>query len=317
MTLSILLLVAGFALLIEGANFLVDSASAIAKRLNVSEIVIGLTIVAFGTSTPELVVNIASAIQGSTVISFGNIIGSNIVNILLILGISGIIYPIQTEKNTVWREIPFSLLAAIVLYILCNDLFLNQNSLFLGRFDGFILILFFILFILYTFGIPKIESRDKAEVKSLSVLKITLFITGGLAGLIIGGQLVVFSAVKLATILGISEKMIGLTIVAIGTSLPELFTSVVAAYKRKPDIAMGNIVGSNIFNIFFILGLTAIISPLPFDPVLNTDILFLIFISLILFFTMFSGQKRTLDRWEAIVLLFLYIGYSVFLIVRG
>jgi cation:H+ antiporter len=312
-----ILLVIGFVLLIKGAEFLVDGASAIAKRLNVSEIVIGLTIVAFGTSTPELVVNVASAIKGTAAISFGNIIGSNIINILLILGIAGLIFPIQTEKNTIWREIPFSLLAAIVLLILCNDLLLSQTSNFLSPGDGLILLVFFIIFIVYTFGIPKIESRDEPEVKSLSISKSVTFISAGLAALLIGGQLVVTNAIELASNLGLSEKLIGLTIVAIGTSLPELFTSAIAAYKRKPDIAIGNIVGSNIFNIFFILGITASISPLPFDTVLNIDILFLIFISFILFFTMFTGKKRTLDRWEAIVLLFLYAGYTAYLIIRG
>jgi cation:H+ antiporter len=233
------------------------------------------------------------------------------------LGISGIIYPLRTERNTVWREIPFSLLAVIALFVLVNDFIFADNKNVLSTGDGLILLLFFIIFLVYSFGIPKIESRDKAEVSHLSGIKIGFYIIGGLSGLVIGGQLAVNSAVKLAIILGMSEKLIGLTIVDIGTSLPELFTSAVASYKKKPDIAIGNIIGSNIFNIFFILGLTTLISPLPFDTVLNPDILFLIVISFILFFTMFTGKKRTLDRWESIVLLCLYITYTTFLIVRG
>ncbi|MEJ2637657.1 MAG: calcium/sodium antiporter [Calditrichia bacterium] len=316
MLIAILLLIIGFMLLIKGADFLVDGASALAVRYNVSQIAIGLTIVAFGTSTPELVVNILSSIQKQPDIAFGNIIGSNIVNILLILGIAGVIYPIKTERNTVWKEIPFSLLAGVILFVLCNDRLFSGGADVLSRGDGIILLIFFIIFMIYTFGIAKVESRDEAEVRILSTARIILYILIGLLGLFIGGKLVVDNSVKLARLFGVSEKLIGLTIVSIGTSLPELFTSAVAAYKKQSDIAIGNVVGSNIFNVFFILGVSSVISPLPFQGALNLDIYVLIGVSALLFLTMFTGKKRTLDRWEAIMFVIFYIIYIVFLIIR-
>ncbi len=316
MLIAILLLIIGFMLLIKGADFLVDGASALAVRYSVSQIVIGLTIVAFGTSTPELVVNILSSLQKQPDIAFGNIIGSNIVNILLILGIAGIIYPIKTERNTVWKEIPFSLLAGVILFVLCNDRLFSGGADVLSRGDGIILLIFFIIFMIYTFGIAKVESRDEAEVIILSTTRIILYILIGLLGLFIGGKLVVDNSVKLARLLGVSEKLIGLTIISIGTSLPELFTSAVAAFKKQSDIAIGNVVGSNIFNVFFILGISSVISPLPFQGALNMDIYVLIGVSALLFLTMFTGKKRTLDRWEAIMFVIFYIIYIVFLIIR-
>lgn len=317
MFIEIFFLILGFAILIKGADFFVDGASALAVRLAISQIVIGLTIVAFGTSAPELVINLFAAISGKTEISLGNIIGSNIVNILLILGIAGLIRPLHTQKNTVWREIPFALLAALVLMVMCNDLFFNNNSNILSRSDAIVLLLFFIIFITYSFAISKIESRDKPDIKVLSIYKIGVYLILGISGLIFGGQLVVSNGIKLAVAWGLSDKLIGLTIFAIGTSLPELVTSAVAAYKNKSDIAIGNIIGSNIFNIFFILGVTALISPLPFPSIMNMDLGILLLASVLLFLTMFTGNKRILDRWEAIVFLVLYIGYTGYLIVRN
>lgn len=312
----IIFILLGFILLLKGADFLVDGSSALAAKMSISEIVIGLTIVAFGTSSPELLVNIFASLKDQPNVAFGNIVGSNIVNILLILGVSGIIYPIQIEKNTVWREIPFSLLAVFALFLMCNDMYFNNTENFLSRGDGLVFLLFFIIFLTYSFGIPKVESRDKPEIKELSNLKIILLIVGGLVGLIFGGKLVVENTVYLARRLMVSEKLIGLTIVSIGTSLPELLTSTVAAYKKKSDIAIGNIVGSNIFNIFFILGISAVIKPLPFQSVLNVDLIVLIMVSLILFLTMFTGKKHSLDRWEAGLLVLLYILYTVYLVIR-
>ena len=317
MLLEIFLLIIGFALLIKGADFFVDGASALAARMAVSQIVIGLTIVSFGTSTPELVINLFAAFSGKTDISLGNIIGSNIVNILLILGIAGLIRPLQTHKNTVWREIPFALLAVIVLMVMCNDMFFDSTNNLISRSDALLLLLFFTLFITYSFAISKVESRDKPDIKELSKNKIAVYLILGITGLIFGGQLAVNNAVKLASAWGFSDKLIGLTIIAIGTSLPELVTSAVAAYKNKSDIAIGNIIGSNIFNIFFILGLTALINPLPFNSVMNFDIGILLIASILLFLTMFTGNKRILDRWEAITFLIIYIGYTGYLIIRN
>lgn len=318
LTLAALLLIGGFILLIKGADALVEGASSLAQRWSVSEMAIGLTIVAFGTSTPELAVNVFASLQGRNGIAFGNIIGSNIANILLILGIAGIIYPIKTEKNTVWREIPFALLSALVLLVLSNDLILNGDAdQIISRSDAILLLLFFITFLSYVFGISKVESKDTLDLTIMSGIKISLYIVMGLLGLIVGGKLVVDSSVTIAKWLAVSDKLIGLTIVALGTSLPELFTSAVAAYKRKTDIAIGNIVGSNIFNIFFIMGVSALIAPVHFQTTLNIDLLVLIGSSLMLFMTMFTGERRSLDRWEAILFIVGYGSYLVFLFIRG
>lgn len=312
-----LLIAAGFALLIKSADFLVDGASALAVKFSVSQIVIGLTIVSFGTSAPELIVNVIASLGGNSDITLGNVIGSNIINTLLILGVAGLIYPIKTVKNTVWREIPYSLLAAALLILACNDLFLDGTANILSRSEGLIFLLFFLIFIVYSFAIARVESVDVPEIRVLSNLKIIVFILIGIAGLFYGGKLVVNYAINIARELHISEKMIGLTIVAIGTSLPELVTTAVAAYRKRSDIAIGNVVGSNIFNIFFVLAVSVIIRPIPFTEVLNLDLLVLLGASLFLFLLMFSGKKRTIDRWESVLLVFVYILYMGYIINRG
>lgn len=314
MGLELVLLIAGFVFLVIGADWLVNGASALAKKYNVSDLAIGLTIVAFGTSAPELVVNVFAAAQGSHDIVLGNIIGSNNFNLLVILGIAGIITPLAVQNSTVWKEIPFSLLAVAVLFVFANDLFTEGTGV-ISRLDGIIMLLFFAWFLWY---VAKQLKNDPAEAeivtKPYSGWKMTLLIIGGLAALIAGGRLVVSSAVDIARVLGMSEKIIGLTIVAAGTSLPELATSVVAAIKKNNDIAVGNIIGSNIFNIFFILGVSAVINPVTFKTAFNTDLLLLTFGTLLLFFAMFTGKKHKLDRWEAILLLAIYIGYTVYLV---
>jgi len=314
MGLEIIILVAGFVLLVFGADWLVNGASALAKKYNVSDLAIGLTIVAFGTSAPELVVNVFAAAQGSHDIVLGNIIGSNNFNLLVILGIAGIITPLAVQHSTVWKEIPFSLLAVAVLFIFANDIF-SEGAGVISRLDGIILLVLFVAFLWY---VAKQLKNDPSEAeivtKKYPVWKMAVFIVGGLAGLIVGGRLVVTSAIDIARVLGMSEKLIGLTIVAAGTSLPELATSVVAAIKKNNDIAVGNIVGSNIFNIFLILGVSSVINPVSFNPVFNVDIALLTFGTLLLFFAMFTGKKHKLDRWEAILLLSIYIGYTVYLV---
>ena len=315
--LTYLLFALGFVLLIKGADWLVDGASAIARRFNVSDLVIGLTVVAFGSSTPELFVNIIASARGNTDIAIGNVLGSNIANIFLILGVSSVIYPLAVTKGTVWKEIPFSLLAAIVLLSMANDQILDRaDASVLTRIDGLIFLCFFVIFIYYTFSIAERVEGMEAHVpaRQYGWLRSLLGIIAGLAGLTIGGKWIVDGAIVLATKLGMSESVIGLTIVAVGTSLPELATSAVAAYKKNPEIAVGNVVGSNIFNIFFVLGISAIIRPLPFQTKNNVDIAVVIFTSLMLFFFMFTGEKRSLDRWEGIVCLILYFGYVAFLI---
>jgi cation:H+ antiporter len=314
--LTYILFVVGFVLLISGANLLVEGSASIAKKLNISSIVIGLTIVAFGTSAPELIVNIFASVQGNTEIAIGNILGSNIVNILLILGISAIIYPLATKENTVWKEIPLSLLAAILVGVMVNDMLIDGGTFSgLTRIDGIVFIAFFIIFLYYTFGISKVSGENTdLEIKDMSYMKSSLYIVGGLLGLVIGGKWIVDGAIKIAEGFNVSQSLIGLTVVAIGTSLPELATSAVAAYKKQSDIAIGNVVGSNIFNIFWILGFSAVINPLPFSKDSVIDIIMTILASLILFLIMFIGKKHTVERWQGVIMILIYIGYVAYLI---
>ena len=312
-------LIVGFAVIIKCADFLVDGSSSIARRFRVSELVIGLTVVAFGTSTPELFVNIVASLKGNSEIAIGNILGSNIANILLILGVSSVICPLTVTKGTVWKEIPFSLLAAIVLGLMANDQLIDKNGIsVLTRIDGLVLLCFFIIFLYYSVSIAKEIEGIETHVpsKEHGLTKSVLLVVSGLAGLCFGGEWIVEGAVNLAVKLGISQSVVGLTIVAIGTSLPELATSAVAAHRGKPDIAVGNVVGSNIFNIFFVLGVSAIIKPIPFNSRSNIDIGVVILASLLLFTFMFTGQKRSIDRWEGIVSLMLYGAYLVYQIIR-
>jgi cation:H+ antiporter len=316
MLFPIILIIIGFLLLIKGADWLVNGASALAKKNNISNLAIGLTIVAFGTSAPELVVNSVASIEGHSSIVFGNVIGSNNFNLFVILGIVGLIFPITVQSTTVWKEIPISFLAVLTLFILTNG-FVFQEANLLSRFDGFILFLFFILFLIYVYSQLK---TDLAEVEStteiLSNSKIWIFITIGLIGLITGGKLVVDNAIQIASGLGISQKIIGLTIIAAGTSLPELVTSVVAAFKKNSDIAIGNIIGSNIFNIFLILSVSSFINPIQYDTTFNTDIYLLSGGTIFLFVAMFTGEKKKLDRWEAGVLLTVFVAYTIHLVLK-
>lgn len=311
----------GFFILIKGAGLLVDGSSSIAKRLKISNIVIGLTIVAFGTSTPEFIINIFASVNGNSEIAIGNILGSNIANILLILGVSSIIYPLATKNNTVWKEIPLMLLATIMLGVLVNDTRID-NDLFSGltRIDGIVLLSFFIVFLYYTFGISKVVGDNTAEVdeiKELSYLKSSIFIISGLLGLMIGGKWIVDGAVKIAELFHVSQSLIGLTVVAIGTSLPELATSAIAAYKKQTDIAIGNVVGSNIFNIFWVLGFSALIRPLPFSSKSDMDIAMTIFSSTLLFLMLFIGKKHIIEKWQGVLLVLIYITYIIYLVING
>jgi len=315
------LFVIGFVFLIKGADWLVSGASSLANRLGVSALVIGLTIVAFGTSAPELTVNLLASFQGNTDIAIGNIIGSNIANILLILGISAIIFPLAVQRGTVWREIPFAILAVLVVTIMANDIFIDGSaSSALSRIDGLVLLSFFAIFLYYIFSIakqPANETEAETEIKQYTTRKSILMILGGLVGLVVGGKWIVDGAVMFATQLGISEALIGLTVVAVGTSLPELATSAVAAYKKNVDIAIGNVIGSNIFNIFWILGISASITPLPFSPALGLDLGVVTVVTLLLFLALFVGKRHTLERWQGWLFVVLYISYTVFLVFRG
>jgi len=314
-------LIIGFVFLIYGAKLLVDGSSSLAKKLHISNLVIGLTIVAFGTSAPELFINLFASLKGTTDIAIGNIVGSNIVNIFLILGISSAIYPLKVSKGTVWKEIPMSLLAALLIFIMANDTMIdNSGHNYISRGEGMILIAFFIIFLYYISGLIKngnTNDTNTAPPKEYSTRMSVLLLLLGLLGLIAGGQIIINSSVKIATALGLSSALIGLTIVAIGTSLPELATSAVAAYKKNSDIAVGNVIGSNIFNIFWILGISAIIKPLPFTPELNLDLLAVVAASVFLFLWMFLGKRHTLERWQGITFILIYVLYIVIVTTRG
>lgn len=323
MFITIILFIVGFIILVKGADMLVSGASSLATRLGVSSLVIGLTIVAFGTSAPELIVNLLASFQGNTDIAIGNILGSNIVNILLILGICAVMYPLTVGKGTVWNEIPFALLAVVMLGCLALDQVLGGvGASIVSIGDGLVLIGFFAIFLYYIFAIANVEDGQNAntetdEAPAQSLLRSCILIVVGLVGLVIGGKWIVDGATVFAMALGVSESLIGLTIVAVGTSLPELATSVAATYRRKIDIAVGNIVGSNIFNIFWILGISAVITPLPFSEQFSVDLFVTFGATLILFLALFVGKKHTIERWQGVLFIGLYIAYIVYLIARG
>ena len=313
-----ILFAAGFLFLIKGADYLVEGSSALAKRMGVSDLVIGLTLVSFGTSAPELVVNIFASIKGTSDVAFGNVLGSNIANLLLILGISAVIFPLTIHKSNTWKAIPLSFVAVLTIFFLANDALIDGMEFsLLTRGDGLILLIFFAIFMYYTFDLAKAEKDNGVHVHKFSIPVAILMAFGGLAALVLGGKWVVDGAVAIARNIGISESLIGLTIVAIGTSLPELATSAIAAYKGKSDIAIGNVVGSNIFNIFWILGLSAVVKPLNYNPIINTDIGILLIATFLLFIFSFIGRKYVMGRHEGILFLLGYGAYIVFLIARG
>ncbi len=318
MILPSILLISGLLVLIFGANYLVEGASALAKKFNFSDLAIGLTIVAFGTSAPELVVNSIASIQGHQDIVFGNVIGSNNFNLFIILGITGLITPLAVQSSTAWKEIPISLLAVIILFMLVNDGILTSGAEnILERWEGILLLVGFLGFLFYVYKqLTSEQSLEMSPEKKLSNLKMSLFIAGGLTGLVLGGQLVVSNAIEIAESLGISEKIIGLTVIAAGTSLPELATSIVAALKKNADIAVGNIIGSNIFNILLILGTASVISPVSYTDSFNTDLYILAGGTIFLMLAMFTGKRKILDRWEAAVMLIFFLAYTIYLVSR-
>ncbi len=302
-----LFIVVGFTLLIFGANFLVDGASGLAKRFNVSNLIIGLTVVAFGTSAPELVVNLVAALNpGSTDIALTNIIGSNMINTFVILGAAAVVFPIASQKSSRRFDIPLSFIAPVAVFLLSMNGILSMS-------DGLILILFFIWF-MYTNirnAIRHPEEEQAEDYKPMKIWKAILLIIGGLATLVGGAQLIVPAATNIAASYGVSQSVIGLTIVALGTSLPELATSVVAAFKKNSDIALGNVIGSNIFNVFFILSSSAIIRPLPAYQGMNVDLMVTAAGSLLVLLFIYSNKERNIKRWGGLLFL---LSYTAFLI---
>lgn len=316
---TLLFLIFGFFLLIKSADVLVDGAAGLAKKFKIPKVIVGLTLVAFGTSAPEGTVSLIAAIQGNADISLGNVIGSNIANIALVLGIAAMIRKITVRRVTVTKEIPLAALAIAALIFMGYDQVFQQqdnisNTIAMG--DGFILLAFFVVFLYYIFGDLKstqaqeeeIEKKERANYKE-SLWYLGLKIFGGLAGIMVGGKLIVDQAVVIASSFGVSEALIGLTIVAMGTSLPELATAITAALKDEDDIAVGSIMGSNIFNVFLVLGITSIITPLSFDPTLLLDSLFALFITII--FYIFLLKEKSLGRFHGSLLVFFYVIYLV------
>ena len=322
---NILLLIGGLILILIGANGLTDGAASVAKRFHIPPIVIGLTIVAFGTSAPELTVSVSSALKGSADIAIGNVVGSNIFNTLMIVGCTALFAPIVITRNTLRKEIPLCILSSIVLLVCANDVFLDKApENILNRVDGLLLLCFFVISMGYTFAIaskpatteqvehPAIE--EETEIKSLPWWKSILYILGGLAALIYGGQLFVDGATGIARNLGVSESIIGLTLVAGGTSLPELATSIVAALKKNPEIAIGNVIGSNLFNIFFVLGCSASIAPLHLSGITNFDLFTLVGSGILLWLFGLFFAKRTITRIEGGIMILCYVAYTAVLI---
>lgn len=318
MVVDVVLLVAGLALILVGANCLTDGAAAVARRFGISDLVIGLTIVAFGTSAPELVVSVLSALDGSAGLALGNVVGSNIFNVLMIVGATALAFPIKVERGIMTNEIPLVVLSSVVLSFCANDVLLDGGEANeVGRIDGLVLLLFFLVFLRYTFATArngKAEKTEETGVKKMHGLKSVAFIIGGLAGLVFGGRIFVDGASGIARSLGVAESIIGLTLVAGGTSLPELATSVVAALKKNSGIAIGNVIGSNLFNIFFVLGCSATISPLPMSGIGNFDLSVLVGSAVLFWFFGWFFRKQTITRVEGALMVACYVAYTAVLI---
>lgn len=318
MFVSIISFIAGIVLVIKGADWLTKGASALARRYGISELVIGLTIVALGTSLPELVISTGAALKGSSGIALGNVIGSNIFNGLLILGITALITPIKFDARMLTREIPFNLLASIVLVLVSGSMLLGGGEgEFITRYSGLILLCFLAVFIRYTFSISGPDEGEEEPQERLSVAKIIFFILIGLAALIFGGNLFVDGATALARVAGLSEAVIGITIVSAGSSLPELAVSVNAARKGNVGIALGNVLGSNILNIFLILGCSATITPIALDSFSCVDFYVLLASSLLIYTVTRFGGKAIITRLEGAVLVAAYVAYTAYLIMRS
>lgn len=316
------LLIVGFALLMVGANYFVKGASNISALLRVPPILVGLTIVSFGTSSPEATVSIIAALNGNDDVSLGNVLGSNMFNTLFVLGLTAFIAPLVVNSQTIRKEIPFSFLASITLIVLMADIFLQdltQNAL--TRSDGIVLLLIFAVFLYYIFELARKsrneleEPRGQLEEKDRSWLKNSLFTIGGLIAIVLGGDFVVTNSTEIALSLGMSEALVALTIVAVGTSLPELVTSAVAALKKESEIALGNIIGSNIFNILFVLGTSATISPIGVNIALFTDVMILIVFTVIVL--IFALTHYTIGKREGLFLVLSYIAYMIYIIMRN
>ena len=313
---AVVAVVAGLVFILVGANILTDGAAAIARRFNISNLVIGLTVVAFGTSAPELVVSVVSAMNGSSDLAIGNVVGSNIFNTLLIVGCTAAIVPLFIQKSTLTIEIPLCILASFILIFCANDMLLDgSQSNVISRSDGLLLLCFFIIFFGYTLAIARNGNEEEGEqIKEMPLWKSIAFVLMGLAGLIYGGQFFVDGSSAIARSIGVSESVIGLTLVAGGTSLPELATSVVAALKKNSNMAIGNIIGSNLFNIFLILGATSVIHPLNIQGITLLDFGVMAGSCILLCFLGLLPKRQVLSRWKGLVLLLCFVIYMTYLV---
>lgn len=309
-----ILFIAGFVLIILGADFLVNGASSVGSRLKIPPMVIGLTVVAMGTSLPELVINVFAAAAGETDLAISNVLGSNIMNILLITGIAAIIFPINIQPGTTRRDIPISAFSVFMLALLANDIFFfSAGENVLSHTDGYIFIILFIGFLIFSFYYTKSDFEDiDAPSADKPALKSILLISAGLVMLFLGGRWIINGTVAVAGLLKLTNSEVGLVIVATATSLPELATSVVAAIRKKPSIAIGNAIGSCIFNIFLVLGVTATILPLPFHHESNQDLLIVALSNVLLLVFVFTGPGKKIQRLEGIVMVVLYVTYMVY-----
>lgn len=320
-------LIAGLALILYGANLLTDGASAVAKRMGVSDLIIGLTVVAFGTSTPELVISLMAATDGNPSLAVGNAVGSNIFNILAILGVTALVSPIAIKKSVMTNEIPMLILSSVILLVMGYSSVLDGTTTdTITRTEGIFLLIFFLLFMRYTFASArhnKAESgRDPSEADGdrlgkMPVWESIVFIVAGLAGLIFGGDKFVDGATGIARLMGVSDAVIGLTIVAIGTSLPELATSVVAAVKKENGLAIGNVIGSNIFNVLLVLGSAATIKPLAFGGVASVDLWMLMGASILFWMCGWFFKRRLITRAEGALMLACYLGYMAYIVISA
>ena len=312
--LPLLLLILGFVALIFGANWLVNGATSVGVRAKLSPLIIGLTIVAFGTSLPELIINVFSCIKGSPGLAIGNIIGSNTMNILLILGVSALIWPVDVSRVSIRRDIPVGFVATLAITLMANYFFSKQAHT-INWIEGVVLLLMGLAYLLLTF-LKKDPMDENEEVQqAMPWGKTILSLLFGIVGLYIGGELVSDNAQILARNWGMSESTIGLTVVATATSLPELITSVVAALKKNSGIAIGNVLGSNIMNIFVVLGVSALITPLPFEPIMNKQLMILFAANVLMLLFVFTGKGRKISRWEGALLTLGYIGFMWFSLV--
>ncbi len=311
-----LLIVVGFVLLTFGADFLVDGSSSVAKRLKISDLLIGLTVVAFGTSAPELVVNIVASVEGNNELAMTNILGSNTINVFIILGLSAAIYPIYCQRSLRHFEIPLATLGGLLVLLLGTDFFVTSAPRELSRWDAAVMLMFFAFFMYQTIKTGIKAGDDEAEeVKVKSWGLSVLMIVGGLVMLVVGGDIIVKSATAIARSWGVSDAIIGVTVVALGTSLPELATSVMAVIKKNGDMAIGNIIGSNIFNIFFILSVSAMIHPLQYYPNMILDAV-MAFLGCFLVMLFVAKGKHRIGHWQGVFMLVVYAMY-LYLLIRS